>query len=479
MSEEDFRFDNSFQKLPAFLFENVAPTPLKEAKLIHVTELKKLLGFSQVDNSVLKRWLNGEIRFQNDQQISTRYAGHQFGAFAGQLGDGRAISLGEVLTSDGKRFEIQTKGSGITPFSRMGDGKAVIRSSVREYLCSETMYGLGIPTSRVLALITGEDAVYREEIERSAIIARVFPSNIRFGHFEMCYHFNQKGVLHDLIEYTRHHFFAGVPVEEMLAKIIENTAMLIAQWQNAGFCHGVMNTDNMSVLGITIDYGPFGFLEDTVLSHVCNHSDHEGRYAYNNQPSIAMWNLERLLICFSDHVSKERLTYLLNTFPELFRKHYQKLCQRKLGLRTNEPEDYEFFISLLRILSNLEIDYTYFFRQLCDYKMNHSDSLSELWNHYEKNEELILWFNKYNQRLHREFSDDTKRSGEMKRTNPKFILRNYIAQEVITDVEKGENEKLKNWLKILYDPFSEHPEYDSYSKPTQVEKKNIIVSCSS
>ena len=479
MSGVDINFDNSFQKLPVFLHENVAPTPLKEPVLIHVTELKKELGLESLSDPVLQKWLNGENRLSNDQTIATRYAGHQFGVFAGQLGDGRAISLGEILTSDGKRLEIQTKGSGKTSFSRMGDGKAVIRSSVREYLCSEAMHGLRIPTSRVLAIIIGEDKVYRETIERSAIIARVFPSNIRFGHFEMCYYFNRKDVLNDLIEYTRNSFFEGVSVEEMLAQIIDETALLIAHWQTVGFCHGVMNTDNMSILGITIDYGPFGFLEDTALSHVCNHSDHEGRYAYDNQPSVTEWNLQKLLLCFSDHLPKESVRNLLNTFSELFHTYYQKLCQRKFELTTLEPEDYQLFGSLLQTLSNLGIDYTFFFRQLSNYKINQVDSLSELWNYYEKSEELMVWFSLYDQRLKRELSDDMKRSMEMKSVNPKYVLRNYIAQEVIEEVEKGGNEKLKNWLKVLYAPFAEHPEYESYSKPTPKEKKNYSVSCSS
>ena len=479
MAGVDINFDNSFQKLPVFLYENIAPTPIKEPTLIHVTELKKELGLESLSNPVLQKWLNGETRLSNDQTIATRYAGHQFGVFAGQLGDGRAISLGEILTSDGKRLEIQTKGSGKTPFSRMGDGKAVIRSSVREYLCSEAMYGLGIPTSRVLAIIIGEDKVYRETIERSAIIARVFPSNIRFGHFEMCYHYNRKAELNDLIEYTRHTFFEGVSIEEMLVQIIDNTAMLMAHWQTVGFCHGVMNTDNMSVLGITIDYGPFGFLEDTDLSHVCNHSDYNGRYAYDNQPSIAAWNLQKLLLCFSDHLPKERLQNLLKTFSESFHGYYQKLCQRKFGLTSFKSEDYQLFGSLLQTLSNLEIDYTFFFRQLSNYKINKIDSLAEFWDYYEKSEELIVWLSLYDQRLKSELSDNTKRTVEMKSVNPKYVLRNYIAQEIIEEVETGTNKKLKDWLEILYAPFAEHPEYELYSKPTPAEKKNYSVSCSS
>ena len=479
MPECTINFDNSFQKLPAFLYENVEPTPLKDATLVHVTALKKELGLEKLTDAVLLKWLNGETRLGNDQAIATRYAGHQFGVFAGQLGDGRAISLGEVLTADGKRLEIQTKGSGKTPFSRMGDGKAVIRSSVREYLCSEAMYGLGIPTSRVLAIITGEDKVYRETIERSAIIARVFPSNIRFGHFEMCYHYNRKAVLNDLIEYTRHTFFEGVSIEEMLVQIIDNTAMLMAHWQTVGFCHGVMNTDNMSVLGITIDYGPFGFLEDTDLSHVCNHSDYNGRYAYDNQPSIAAWNLQKLLLCFSDHLPKEKLQNLLKTFSESFHGYYQKLCQHKLGLTSIESEDNQLFGSLLLTLSNLAIDYTFFFRQLSNYKINRIESLAEFWDYYEKSDQLIDWLSLYDQRLKRELSDDMKRQMEMKRVNPKYVLRNYIAQEIIEEVETGTNKKLTDWLEILYTPFAEHPEYELYAKPTPMEKKDYSVSCSS
>ena len=472
-------FDNSFQTLPVFLHENVEPTPLKDATLVHVTELKKELGLEKLSDAVLQKWLNGETRLSNDQAIATRYAGHQFGVFAGQLGDGRAISLGEVLTADGKRWEIQTKGSGKTPFSRMGDGKAVIRSSVREYLCSEAMYGLGIPTSRVLAIITGKDKVYRETIERSAIVARVFPSNIRFGHFEMCYHYDRKAELNDLIEYTRHTFFEGVSVEEMLAKIIDNTAMLMAHWQTVGFCHGVMNTDNMSILGITIDYGPFGFLEDTDLSHVCNHSDYNGRYAYDNQPSIAAWNLQKLLLCFSDHLPKERLQHLLKTFSESFHGYYQQLCQLKFGLTSIQSEDYQLFGTLLQTLSDLEIDYSFFFRQLSTYKINKIDSLAEFWDYYEKSEKLIVWLSLYDQRLKSELSDDSKRATEMKSVNPKYVLRNYIAQEIIEEVETGTNKKLTDWLEILYAPFAEHPEYDLYSKPTPAERKNYSVSCSS
>lgn len=473
------KFDNSFQKLPNFFYENVKPTPLLSPQLIHVTTLKAKLGLKALSDQELLQWLNSEKRIEGDQRISTRYAGHQFGVWAGQLGDGRAISLGELITEDKSRLEIQTKGSGLTPFSRMGDGKAVIRSSVREYLCSIAMEGLNIPTTNVLALIIGNDEVYRETVERSALVARVFPSNIRFGHFEIAYHFKKTNELNALIEYSRLTFFDGISIEAMLEKIISTTANLIAHWQCVGFCHGVMNTDNMSILGLTIDFGPFGFLEDTNLKHICNHSDHHGRYAFNQQPQVAMWNLEKLLICFIDHVGKDRLTILLNRFPDIFQNYYSSLAMKKLGLKEKLENDFDLFVDLLKTLSILSFDYTFFFRVLCDYKPGELDSLESIWGYYGKRPELVTWLEKYDQRLKVEYLTNAERMSQMKLANPKFILRNYIAQDVIEEVEKGNDNKLKEWIKILQNPFTEFPSNQAYASPSPPDKKGYIVSCSS
>lgn len=471
------KFDNTFATLPPFFFERVKPTPIRGAKLLHVTNLKQELA-PELRDTELTKWLNGESTLPGEQRIATRYAGHQFGVWAGQLGDGRAISLGEIITPNG-RFEVQTKGSGLTPFSRMGDGKAVIRSSVREYLCSEAMVGLGIPTTRVLALLTGDDPVYRETVERSAVVARVFPTNIRFGHFEMAYHFQKEQELKSLIEYTNKTFFPGMSVEEMLEEIVKRTAHLIARWQDVGFCHGVMNTDNMSILGLTIDYGPFGFLEDTVLSYICNHSDHQGRYAYNKQPSIGMWNLERLLVCFMNEVPKEKLEKILEKYPSYFEEEYVRLSRARLGFATTEADDFKILIEAIQMLNQLSIDYTFFWRSLCDYKPGDKESLKKVFDYYGNRQELITWLEKYSARLQREESSDLERSLRMKRNNPKYVLKNYIAQEVIEDVEKGNSVKLQEWLNILANPFEEHSEFEKYSLPTPSEHKNYIVSCSS
>lgn len=461
-------FNNTFRNLPPYLYENVKPTPIRNAKLVDVTSLKNEMGL-ELDDETLTKWLNGEISIPGEQRISTRYAGHQFGVWAGQLGDGRAISLGEIL-NDGKRFEIQTKGSGLTPFSRMGDGKAVIRSSVREYLCSEAMKGLNIPTTRVLALLTGEDPVYRESVERSAVVARVFPTNIRFGHFEMCFHFKKEEELKALIEYTRMTFFNGASVEDMLREILKGTAYLLAKWQDVGFCHGVMNTDNMSILGMTIDYGPYGFMEDTILNYICNHSDHQGRYSYNNQPSIGMWNLERLFVCFMNIVPREKLQEILNEYPALFEAEYIRLSRMKMGFQKEEADDFKLLIEALQMLDKLSIDYTYFWRQL-------AYDLKGVYDYYGQRAELIEWHNKYKTRLQSENTEGLKE--RLLKVNPKYVLKNYIAQEVIEDVERGNSEKLKSWLKVLYSPFEEHSEFEKYSLPTPSEHKNYEVSCSS
>ena len=464
-------FDNSFSRLPPFLYEKVEPTPIKNPKLIHVTKLKDELGLKLSDEE-LTRWLNGELRLPGEQRISTRYAGHQFGHWAGQLGDGRAISLGEIITEKGQRLEIQTKGSGLTPFSRMGDGKAVVRSSVREYLCSEAMAGLHIPTTGVLAILTGEDEVYRETIENSSVVARVMPTNIRFGHFEMLYHFKKSEELNALIEYTRQTFFGGMPVLSMLSEIVKRTAHLMADWMANGFCHGVMNTDNMSIVGITIDYGPFGFMEDTNLNFICNHSDESGRYAYGQQPGVAQWNLSRLLACFVDEIPAEELQKLLDSYPEIFQSRFTEIGKRKLGLTVSRPDDQRIFLELLQVMGKLNLDFTYTFRSL-------SSDLEAFRTYYGKREEFEAWILKYEERLLQEDMTDGDRKQKMKEINPKYTLRNYIAQEIITEVEAGSNVLLKHWLNIFSCPYDEHPEKNAYSLPTPYDKKDIVVSCSS
>jgi uncharacterized protein YdiU (UPF0061 family) len=479
-------FDHTFTKLPRFFFEEVHPAPLRNPALLHHTALTEVLGLQDLSKDTLRAWLNGEARLPGDQRIATRYAGHQFGVWAGQLGDGRAISLGEIAVSGAvglERLEVQVKGLGVTPFSRQGDGKAVLRSCVREYLCAEAMDALGIPTTRSLALLAGEGPVEREEVEFEATTVRVCPTQIRFGHFEMAFHFGRKAELGELIEYTRTLFFPGASIGEMLESVLDKTARMIALWQSVGFCHGVMNTDNMSILGLTLDYGPFGFMEDFHPHHICNHSDREGRYAYSAQPGIGMWNLERLFICFSDHVPRDRLIAILEAYPARFQEHLLSGFRKKLGLRETRPDDRVLLESLFATLAESGFDHTFFFRSLSHYQAGRSDSLSNFRQHYPASfaagSQFLRWLDRYEERLRLEGSEDRERAAQMLGVNPKFVLRNPLAQEIITNTGAGSSAMLSNWYEVLRTPFQEHPEFESWSHPLPPGLKNRILSCSS
>ncbi len=464
--------ENSFQTLPPWLHAEVTPTPVIGARLVHAhPELRHELGLQSLSDGELLTWLNGQSRIPGDQRIATRYAGHQFGVWAGQLGDGRAISLGEFVTSSRGRLEVQVKGAGPTPFSRRGDGRAVLRSSVREYLCSIAMKGLGIPTSEVLALVTGTEPVERETTETAALVARVFPTNLRLGHFELCRHFNRPMEFDALTHYTRELFFPECTIEEMLREITRRTAHLMAAWQDVGFCHGVMNTDNFSILGFTLDYGPFGFLEDTRLDHVCNHSDHEGRYAYHRQPDVGVWNMERFLACFRDLVPVETLTRILDSYFHDFKAETDHRIRRKLGFSTSRDTDAGLFLDLLRILHDQRIDYTWFFRELAQAGFGRVSAI--------RNEALAGWLKQYAERLVLEGRDEGERSLAMLRNNPKYILRNYIAQEVIEAVSRGSDRELLDWIRILETPYDEHPGFERYAEPTPDAFKHFEISCSS
>lgn len=471
----NWKIESRFSKLPKILWEEVDPTPILEPQMAAVSDLclqEIGLGKEYSNDPAFVQWLNGEIRVAGDQRISTRYAGHQFGHWAGQLGDGRAITLLEFQESQ-RPWEIQTKGSGLTPFSRMGDGKAVIRSSVREFLCSEHMHALGIPSSRALALLVGNDPVQRETVERSAIVARVFPTNIRFGHFEYCYHFQEQDALSNLMEYSRQLFFPNCSnSKEMFSEIVERTARLMAKWMSVGFSHGVMNTDNMSISGITIDYGPFGFLEETKMDYICNHSDDRGRYSFRNQPRIALWNLERLAVCFQHFVSREDLVKALEQFSATFRKEWLGLYREKLGLYEEKNEDESLIQELLNALEIDRIDYTYFFRALSHQT---SKDLSLLF----PGQSISSWLKKWDDRIRQEKIGIKDRQQSMLVRNPKIVLKNFLAQEIIEATEQNDFRLLNKWMPILFDPYTEHSGIERYSGPTPKDVQQCEVSCSS
>ena len=415
--------------------------------------------------------------------LASVYSGHQFGVWAGQLGDGRALLLGEWRTPLGA-LEVQLKGSGLTPFSRMGDGRAVLRSSIREYLCSEAMHALGIPSTRALAIIGSPLPVRRETIETAAVVTRIAPSFLRFGHFE---HFTHSAedvdALRTLADATITRYFPELmgqaqPYAALLEAVTRRTASLMAQWQAVGFCHGVMNTDNMSILGLTIDYGPFGFLDAYDPGHICNHTDTQGRYAYARQPQVALWNLHALaqalmpLIVDSD-VALAALEPYKTAFPDAM----LQAMRAKLGLQQPRDDDRELVDALLRLMAQDRADFTITFRRLAGFVPGGANAaLRDLFIHRDA---FDGWALRYSARLSMEASMDAQRAIRMNASNPKYVLRNHLAQTAIQRAEAGDFSEVQRLMKVLARPFDEQAENDSDAGFPPDWAHHLEVSCSS
>ncbi|MDP3760381.1 MAG: YdiU family protein [Ramlibacter sp.] len=426
----------------------------------------------------------GNLPIDGARPLASVYSGHQFGVWAGQLGDGRAILLGEVPTPAGPQ-ELQLKGSGLTPYSRMGDGRAVLRSSIREFLGSEAMWGLGIPTTRALC-VTGSDApVRREEVETAAVVTRVSPTFVRFGHFEHFSAREQYGELAKLADYVIDRFypgcratakFAGNAHAALLEQVSERTAAMVAQWQAVGFCHGVMNTDNMSILGLTIDYGPFQFLDAFDPGHICNHSDEQGRYAYNKQPNVAYWNLfclgQALLPLIGD---QELALAALESYKTVFPRELEARMGAKLGLADARPEDRELVEAILKLLAKDRVDYTIFWRRLSRHVAGEpADTVRDL---FLQREELDAWLARYLQRLGTNGRDA---AGElMLRTNPKYVLRNHLGELAIRQAKLKDYSAVQDLLAVVQAPFEEHPGHDDKAGFPPDWASHIEISCSS
>jgi uncharacterized protein YdiU (UPF0061 family) len=413
--------------------------------------------------------------------LAAVYSGHQFGVWAGQLGDGRALLLGE--TEGG--LELQLKGAGRTPYSRMGDGRAVLRSSIREFLCSEAMHGLGIPTTRALC-VTGSDApVRREEIETAAVVTRVAPSFIRFGHFEHFAANDQLDELRRLADFVIDSFYpaarhserlAGNPYAALLEAVSERTATLLAQWQAVGFCHGVMNTDNMSILGLTLDYGPFQFLDSYDPAHICNHSDTQGRYAYARQPNIAYWNLfclgQALLPLIGD---QELALAALESYKSVFPAALEARLRAKLGLRQTESDDRGLIEGALRLLATERVDYTIFWRRLCDYTAD--GQAAPVRDLFLDRAGFDAWLRQYEARLARE--DAAAAAATMRQANPKFVLRNHLGELAIRQARQKDFSGVAKLLALLEHPYDEHPGHEAEAGFPPDWAASIAISCSS
>jgi len=423
--------------------------------------------------------------------LASVYSGHQFGQWAGQLGDGRALLLGEVPSPSGL-MEVQLKGAGLTPYSRMGDGRAVLRSSIREFLCSEAMHHLGIPTTRALCLTGSALPVRRERVESAAVLTRVAPSFLRFGHFEHFSHHGRHAELRQLLAFAIAEFYpacadAAQPALALLQAVSERTATLLAQWQAVGFCHGVMNTDNMSLLGLTIDYGPFGFLDAFDPHHICNHTDTQGRYAFARQPQVAYWNLHALAQALVPLVGGgtgedddvEAIQAALASYGPVFSAEMTRLMRLKLGLATAQSEDAQLVDDFLRLLAANRVDYTIAMRRLAQVSIAHDQPTPALRDIVLDRAAYDTWEARYRTRLRQESSVDAERAARMQQANPKYVLRNHLAETAIQLAEAGDFSETQRLLKVLSRPYDEQPEHEAYAAFPPDWAQQLSVSCSS
>jgi len=481
-------FDNSYARLPEAFYAKLNPTPFGSPPyLVHANRTAADLIDLDPDQTARPEFaglFGGSMLASGMEPLAMLYSGHQFGVYVPQLGDGRAILLGEVKNNQGERWDLHLKGAGMTPFSRDGDGRAVLRSTIREYLCSEAMHRLGIPTTRALCIVGSDDRVYREQIETAATLLRMAPTHVRFGTFEIFYYRQQHEHLKVLADYVIGQFFAHLrEVDDKYARffteVVERTAKLIAQWQAVGWAHGVMNTDNMSILGITLDYGPFGFMDDYDAGFICNHSDHNGRYAFNQQPYVGLWNLSCLAQAMLPLSEKESLKAGLDTYTPTFEREYLKLMRAKLGLQEERAGDDELIRDLLGLLQGSHADHTILFRELGTFSSAEGATNEKLREHFLNRHRFDEWAVRYRDRLRSEYSRDDDRRTRMSRMNPKYVLRNYLAQIAIEKAQQKDFTEIDRLLTLLQDPYSDQAGMDGYAAPPPNWGKHLSVSCSS
>ena len=478
MKLSDLKLTSKYSALGDIFTQQINPQPLKNPYLIHAN--LNMAEAINLDAEVLSSeefvdFVNGSKILDDSSPYAMCYAGHQFGYFVHQLGDGRAINLGKV-----NGWNLQLKGAGVTRYSRAGDGRAVLRSSIREYLMSEAMHGLHIPTTRALALIGSTQQVRRTKWESGAIVLRMSPTWIRFGSFEYFYHNDKNAELKALADYTIQEVFPHLVGDKdcyikMFTEVVESTAIMIAKWMGVGFNHGVMNTDNMSIAGLTIDYGPYAFLDDYDFSYVCNHTDQDGRYSFGNQPPVGHWNLSMLMNALSPLVNSDAMQEVLDTYGKIFNDAHMQILRDKIGLVLHHDSDKELVYDLFSCMGDYSIDYTYFFRTLSHYEGNREKILSLI--AFKK--PLEEWLDAYDERLKLETRSTQERLEAMQKTNPKYVLKNYMLQEAIEKADEGDFSGVEDLMILAENPFDEHPEFERYAGETPIKHKNLKLSCSS
>ena len=468
------KLENHYAQLPGEFYtlmpaEQVGVKP----RLVHANpKAAALIGldaacFSQPDFAQV---FSGHAPLDGFAPLAMVYSGHQFGVWAGQLGDGRALLIGQVRNEAGELWDIQLKGAGKTPYSRFGDGRAVMRSTVREYLGSEAIAALGIPTTRALAIVATDEQVRRETLEPGAVLTRLARSHVRFGHFEHFFHRGQKDEVRQLADYVIGEHFPELAGDYTgwFGEVVKRTAEMIAQWQAVGFAHGVMNTDNMSILGLTIDYGPYGFLDAYDPQFVCNHSDEQGRYSFINQPMIAHWNLRALALALSDLIPTDQLLQKLTSYEQIFAAKYRALMRAKLGLVREEGEDDRLIGQLLALMARARADYTLSFRNLTG---KDKDWLALFG---DENDQAKDWLVRYRERT------QSEGSAQMDQVNPRFVLRNWVAETAIRAVEDSNDiATLDRIFRILQSPFEQHDGDEAFAAPPPPDMCHLEVSCSS
>lgn len=501
---QTLRFDNAFfRDLPAdpeiggrtrqvhgALYSPVAPTPVATPTLVaHSPEVAALLGISEseVHTEAFAAVFGGNALIDGMQPYAANYGGHQFGNWAGQLGDGRAITLGETINAQGERWELQLKGAGPTPYSRRADGRAVLRSSVREFLCSEAMFHLGVPTTRALSLVSTGEAVVRDMFydgnprpEPGAIVCRVAPSFIRFGNFELPSSRGDVALLEQLIEFTIRRDFAhlaGIADADerrgaWFTEICDRTARMVGHWMRVGFVHGVMNTDNMSILGLTIDYGPYGWVDNFDPDWTPNTTDAgEGRYRFGNQPQIAYWNLGRLANALAPAFSTTKPLYAgLEHFAEAYGRVDRANVAAKLGLAECLDEDISLIETLYGLLYMAEVDMTIFFRGLADVDpaAPSLEPMREAFYDEAKRQRAEAafqeWLTRYAERLTRDSQSREARRAAMNAANPRYVMRNYLAQQAIDRAAAGDYAGIHELLDVMRRPYDDQPGREAYAQ---------------
>jgi len=479
MTLNNLSFENTYLSLDSEFYDITNPIPLDDPYLISFNpNAASLIGLDKncAEDPSFVALLNGTYRPKDVRHFAMCYSGHQFSHNAGRLGDGRAHNLGSV---DG--WHLQTKGSGETRYSRMADGRAAIPSSIREYLMSEAMHHLGIPTSRALGIIGSQTKLLRNRIERAAIVMRMSPSWVRFGTFEYFHYFKEYDKLKALAEYVIQESYPHLTGDEdryfkFFEEVLERTAKLIAKWQGIGFCHGVMNTDNMSIIGLTIDYGPFAMLDDFDFGFVCNKTDLAGRYAYGEQPNIAYWNLTMLSKALASLIDTKRMQKKLDDYGDhIYPNAYIDVMCQKLGLQLKQEDDMQLITSLVGTLQDAYIDHTLFFRTLSRYNGDRMPIFELAMNPVP----FDKWLDLYDSRLKKESRTQRERQEAMLQTNPKYVLKNHMLQHAITLAERGDFSMVETLLHIANHPYDELPEFEHFAAETPEEHKNITLSCSS